>query len=155
MPARHKVRNRYCGSYARRRYKSLEPPSKGKMKIADLTTGTIREPRPGTADGDMALAGAHGRPDLDREIERQIKRMKAEKAAREKAESRQFVADRKTAKALLEAHGEDLMHYAYVHWQGEEEPTLPKMRKWLKSEAWFNPRVVMDLAERMKREGKL
>ena len=31
------------------------------MKIADLTTGTIREPRPGTADGDMALAGAHGR----------------------------------------------------------------------------------------------
>ena len=124
------------------------------MKIFDLTTGTFREPRPGTADGDMALAGAHGRPNLDREIERQVKRMKAEKAAQKKAESRQFVADRKTAKALLEAHGEDLAHYAYVHWQGEDEPTLPKARKWLKSEAWFSPRVVIELAERMKREEK-
>ena len=125
------------------------------MRIFDLTTGEFREPRPGTADGDMALAGAHGRPNLDMEIERQVKRMKAEKVAREKAESSQFVADRKTAKALLEAHGEDLAHYAYVHWHGEKEPTLPKMRKWLKSEAWFNPRVVIELAERMKREGKL
>ena len=125
------------------------------MRIFDLTTGEFREPRPGTADGDMALAGAHGRPNLDMEIERQVKRMKAEKVAREKAESRQFVADRKAAKALLEAHGEDLAHYAYVHWHGEKEPTLPKMRKWLKSEAWFNPRVVIELAERMKREGKL
>lgn len=125
------------------------------MRIFDLTTGEFREPRPGTADGDMALAGAHGRPNLDMEIERQVKRMKAEKVAREKAESRQFVADRKTAKALLEAHGEDLAHYAYVHWHGEKEPTLPKVRKWLKSEAWFNPRVVIELAERMKREGKL
>ena len=125
------------------------------MKIFDLTTGTFREPRPGTADGDMALGGAHGRPNLDREIDRQLKRMKAEKAAREKAESRQFVADRKTAKALLEAHGEDLMHYAYVHWPMEDEPTLPKVRKWLKSEAWFSPSIVIALAERMKREGKL
>ena len=125
------------------------------MRIFDLTTGEFREPRPGTADGDMALAGAHGRPNLDMEIERQVKRMKAEKVAREKAESRQFVADRKAAKALLEAHGEDLARYAYVHWHGEKEPTLPKVRKWLKSEAWFSPRVVMDLAERMKREGKL
>ena len=125
------------------------------MRIFDLTTGEFREPRPGTADGDMALAGAHGRPNLDMEIERQVKRMKAEKVAREKAESSQFVADRKTAKALLEAHGEDLAHYAYVHWHGEKEPTLPKMRKWLKSEAWFSPRVVIELAERMKREGKL
>ena len=125
------------------------------MKIFDLTTGTFREADPGKADGDMALAGAHGRPNLDREIERQVKRMKAEKSAREKAESRQFVADRKAAKALLAAHGEDLAHYAYVHWRGEEEPTLPKVRKWLKSEAWFNPRVVIELAERMKREGKL
>ena len=125
------------------------------MRIFDLTTGEFREPRPGTADGDMALAGAHGRPNLDMEIERQVKRMKAEKVAREKAESRQFVADRKTAKALLEAHGEDLMNYAYVHWQGEEEPTLPKVRKWLKSEAWFSPSVVIALAQRMKQEGKL
>ena len=125
------------------------------MRIFDLTTGEFREPRPGTADGDMALAGAHGRPNLDMEIERQVKRMKAEKVAREKAESRQFVADRKAAKALLEAHGEDLARYAYVHWHGEKEPTLPKVRKWLKSEAWFSPRVVIELAERMKREGKL
>ena len=125
------------------------------MRIFDLTTGEFREPRPGTADGDMALAGAHGRPNLDMEIERQVKRMKAEKVAREKAESRQFVADRKAAKALLEAHGEDLARYAYVHWHGEKEPTLPKVRKWLKSEAWFSPRVVIELAQRMKREGKL
>ena len=122
------------------------------MRIFDLTTGEFREPRPGTADGDMALAGAHGRPNLDMEIERQVKRMKAEKVAREKAESRQFVADRKTAKALLEAHGEDLAHYAYVHWHGEKEPTLPKVRKWLKSEAWFNPEVVIKLFEKI--EGK-
>ena len=81
-------------------------------------------------------------------------RRKAEYEAK-KAESRQFVADRKAAKALLEAHGEDLAHYAYVHWQGEEEPTFPKARKWLKSEAWFNPRVVIELAERMEREWKL
>ena len=81
-------------------------------------------------------------------------RRKAEYEAK-KAESRQFVADRKAAKALLEAHGEDLAHYAYVHWHGEKEPTLPKVRKWLKSEAWFNPRVVIALVERMKREGKL
>ena len=125
------------------------------MRIFDLTTGEFREPRPGTADGDMALAGAHGRPNLDMEIERQVKRMKAEKVAREKAESRQFVADRKAAKALLEAHGEDLARYAYVHWHGEKEPTLPKVRKWLKSEAWFSPRVVIELAQRMKQEGKL
>lgn len=125
------------------------------MKIFDLTTGTFREADPGKAEGDMALAGAHGRPNLDREIERQVKRLKSEKYAQRKAEARQFVADRKAAKALLEAHGEDLAHYAYVHWQVEEEPTLMKVRKWLKSEAWFSPRVVMDLAERMKREGKL
>ena len=125
------------------------------VKIFDLTTGEFREPRPGTADGDMALGGAHGRPNLDREIERQVKRMKAEKALREKAESRQFVADRKAAKALLEAHGGDLAHYAYVNWQEEEEPTFPKVKKWLKSEAWFNPRVVIELAERMEREWKL
>ena len=132
------------------------------MRIFDLTTGEFREPRPGTADGDMALAGAHGRPNLDMEIERQVKRMKAEKVAREKAESRQFVADRKAAKALLEAHGEDLARYAYlilmhpdyIGWQKEKEPTLPKVRKWLKSEAWFSPRVVIELAERMKREEK-
>ena len=89
-------------------------------------------------------------------------RRKAEYEAK-KAESRQFVADRKAAKALLEAHGEDLARYAYlilmhpdyIGWQKEKEPTLPKMRKWLKSEAWFNPRVVIELAERMKQEGKL
>ena len=117
------------------------------MKIFDLTTGTFREADPGKAEGDMALAGAHGRPNLDREIERQVKRLKSEKYAQRKAEARQFVADRKAAKALLEAHGEDLAHYAYVHWQGEEEPTLPKMRKWLKSEAWFTPEVVIKLFE--------
>ena len=55
------------------------------MRIFDLTTGEFREPRPGTADGDMALAGAHGRPNLDMEIERQVKRMKAEKVAREES----------------------------------------------------------------------
>ena len=33
MPARRKVRNRYCGSYARRRYESLEPSYGGKMNI--------------------------------------------------------------------------------------------------------------------------
>ena len=78
-------------------------------------------------------------------------RRKAEYEAK-KAESSQFVADRKTAKALLEAHGEDLAHYAYVHWHGEKEPTLPKVRKWLKSEAWFNPEVVIKLFEKI--EGK-
>ena len=120
------------------------------MKIFDLTTGTFREADPGKAEGDMALAGAHGRPNLDREIERQVKRLKSEKYAQRKAEARQFVADRKAAKALLEAHGEDLAHYAYVHWQGEEEPTLMKVRKWLKSEAWFNPEVVIKLFEKME-----
>ena len=125
------------------------------MRIFDLTTGEFREPRPGTADGDMALAGAHGRPNLDMEIERQVKRMKAEKVAREKAESSQFVADRKTAKALLAVHGEDMAHDVYVHWCGDGESTLPKARRFLKSEAWFNPRVVIALVERMKREGKL
>lgn len=81
-------------------------------------------------------------------------RRKAEYEAK-KAESSQFVADRKTAKALLEAHGEDMAHDVYVHWCGDGESTLPKARRFLKSEAWFNPRVVIALVERMNREGKL
>ena len=124
-------------------------------KFFDLTTGEYREADPAKAEGDMALAGAHCRGDIERDIDRAMQRIKAEKRAKDKAASKQFVAGRKRAKAILEEHGDDLMHFAYTHWMGEEEPTLPKVRKWLKSEAWFNPRVVIELAERMKQEGKL
>ena len=73
-----------------------------------------------------------------------FKRIRLEKRAKEKAESKQFVADRKLAKELLAEHGEDLAHYIYIHWNGEEEPSLPKIRKSLKSDAWFNPDAVID-----------
>lgn len=59
-------------------------------------------------------------------------------------------ADRATAKALLLERGEDMAHYLYIHWAGEDEPTMPKVRKWLKSEAWFNPEVVIKLFEKME-----
>ena len=124
-------------------------------KFFDLTTGEYREADPAKAEGDMALAGAHCRRDIERDIDRAMKRIRLEKRAKEKAESKQFVADRKRAKELLAEHGENMAHFAFVNWAGEDEPTMPKMRKWLKSEAWFNPRVVIELAERMKQEGKL
>ena len=81
-------------------------------------------------------------------------RRKAEYEAK-KAESRQFVADRKAAKALLEAHGEDLARYAYVHWHGEKEPTLSiaLARKRLRSVAWFDPALVIKLFEKMEGRG--
>ena len=40
-----------------------------------------------------------------------------------------------------------MAHFAFVNWAGEDEPTMPKMRKWLKSEAWFTPEVVIKLFE--------
>ena len=89
------------------------------------------------------------------EAKRHADMMRKEAYAKKKAESKQFGADRKRAKALLDERGDELMHFAYIHWAGEDEPTFPKVRKWLKSEAWFNPRVVIELAERMKQEGKL
>ena len=122
-------------------------------KFFDLTTGEYREADPGKAEGDMALAGAHCRGDIERDIDRAMKRIRLEKRAKEKAESKQFVADRKLAKELLAEHGENMAHFAFVNWAGEGEPTLTKCRRGLKSDAWFNPRVVIETYARM--EGKL
>ena len=86
------------------------------------------------------------------EAKRHADMMRKEAYAKKKAESKQFVADRKRAKELLADHGEDMAHFAFVNWAGEDEPTMPKVRKWLKSEAWFTPEVVIKLFESM--EGK-
>ena len=87
------------------------------------------------------------------EAKRHADMMRKEAYAKKKAESMQFVADRKRAKALLDERGDELMHFAYIHWAGEDEPTFPKVRKWLKSEAWVSPEAVIKLFEKMEGRG--
>lgn len=119
---------------------------------ANLTTGKIE---PG--EGDPALAGAHGRPDLDAEITRQVQRMAKEEAAKRKAERAQLKADRATAKALLEQDGEKMVR---VIWAVLSKDTSVRtlhgdVIKRLRSEAWYAPDVVIHLHARLAKEGKL
>lgn len=127
-------------------------------KFFDLTTGEYREADPGNADGDMALAGAHCRGDIERDIDRAMKRIRLEKRAKDIAESKQFVRDRDRAHEILNGHADALGRYLMNHnlWHEiREEPTLSiaLARKRLRSVAWFDPALVIKLFEKMEGRG--
>lgn len=122
----------------------------------DLNTGKME---PG--EGDPALGGAHCRPDIEREIDRNMKRIHKEEAASIKAAKAQFKADRMRAKTLALAHWDRMARQVWAagmagaHWLGCEVKTLRQAEKWLTSELWFNPTRVIELHAWMEKEGKL
>jgi hypothetical protein len=121
----------------------------------DLATGKMVDGDSDPAAVNLPLSKRLRDSDIDRWKREQAK---ADQATL-KAEREQFKAQRAEAKALLAEHGEDLAHFAFVHCflPEQAEPTIPKWRKQLKSDAWFQPDVVIAIAKIMKakQEGRL
>ena len=116
----------------------------------NLVTGKMEE-----GEGDPALAGAHHR-NIDRDIDTALRRIAKEERAKRKAERLKLKADRATAKALLLESGEDMVAIMQESInRGEPKMTKAQIMKRLKSEAWYNPPVVIELHARMVKDGRL
>ncbi len=116
----------------------------------NLVTGKMEE-----GEGDPALAGAHHR-NIDRDIDTALRRIAKEELAKRKAERLKLKADRATAKALLLDRGEDMVAIMQdIINRTEPKTTKAQILKRLKSEAWYNPPVVIELHARLVKDGKL
>lgn len=113
---------------------------------ANLVTGKIEE-----GEGDPALAGAHARPDLDREIDRQVKRMAKEEYAKRKAERLQLKADREFAKAILVTHGVKMAERVMATIKIPRGQAIKRLKRF----AWFEPQKLIEFYRRMYQEGAL
>lgn len=107
----------------------------------DLNTGKME---PG--EGDPALAGAHCRPDIEREIDRNMKRIHKEEAAQRKEDTLRTKCLRREAKILLEAGLADAVYRAQRCTTAEPRSRVEAA---LRSQAWFHPVLVIDLACRL------
>ena len=116
----------------------------------NLVTGKMEE-----GEGDPALAGAHHR-NIDRDIDTALRRIAKEERAKRKAERLKFKADRATAKALLLDRGEDMVAIMQdVINRTDPKATKAQIMKRLRSEAWYNPPVVIELHAWLVKDGKL
>jgi hypothetical protein len=116
----------------------------------NLVTGKMEE-----GEGDPALAGAHHR-NIDRDIDTALRRIAKEDRVKRKAERLKLKADQVTAKAILAESGEDMVAIMQdIINRTEPKTTKAQILKRLKSEAWYNPPVVIELHARLVKDGKL